>query len=128
MNVSDDLVRAMYARYQEGQSLRDLEDEYGRSRQTIHRLFQRRGLPLRAVHNVPRLPWAPLARRLPVDWADADVAQLLNISRDALRRYRKAGTIPAELADPLAIAVGLHPLIVWGTDWTNALDTLEQAA
>ncbi len=79
-----------------------------------------------------RLPLEPLLDALPIDrclerrdvvgpGAIAQAAALLDVSTRTLHRLRHTGLSPWT-ADRLAIAGGLHPLVVWGEAWIDAID------
>jgi len=78
-----------------------------------------------------RLPREPLRDALPIDrclgrrdvvgpGVVAQAAALLDVSTRTLHRLRHTGLSPWT-ADRLAIAGGLHPLLVWGEAWTHAI-------
>ena len=80
---------------------------------------------------VTRLPLEPLLDALPIDrWLGrqdvvgpgviAQAAALLDASTRTLNRLRHTGLNPWT-ADRLAIAGGLHPLLVWGEAWIHAI-------
>jgi hypothetical protein len=117
-------AEAMYARYQEGATIRQVAAEFGRCHQAVGRLFRRRGWPIRPPQ--PRLPYAPLERHLPPELADA--AERLDIDRCTLARYRHNGYIPADRADRYAIAAGTHPAAVWGAAYYAAFTVNSEAA
>ena len=85
-----------------------------------------------------RLPFAPLAEQLRLQWdapavegrgkaphgdhglfCDRRAAIQLGVRRDDIPRYRRHGLTP-RMADRLAIRAGLHPLLVWGDAWEHA--------
>lgn len=91
-----------------------------------------------------RLPFAPLAEQLRLQWdapavegvgnlkdvgksdrashglwCDRRAAVILGVRRDDIPRYRKRGLTP-RMADRLAIRAGLHPLLLWGDAWSEA--------
>lgn len=70
----------------------------------------------------PRLPWAPLARRLPAHTIDA--AAHLGVDARTIARYRNDG-VPTEDADRLAVAAGTTPTNVWGTAYYVACGDIE---
>ncbi len=78
-----------------------------------------------------RLPLEPLLDALPIDHCltrqdvvgpgvIAQAATLLDVSTRTLHRLRHTGLNPWT-ADRLAIAGGLHPLVVWGEAWMDAI-------
>ncbi len=78
-----------------------------------------------------RLPLEPLLDALPIDYCFArqdvvgpgviaQAARLLDVSTRTLHRLRQTGLNPWT-ADRLAIAGGLHPLLVWGEAWIDAI-------
>jgi hypothetical protein len=80
---------------------------------------------------VIRLPLEPLLDALPIDHylaqqdgvgpgVIAQAAALLDVSTRTLHRLRHTGLNPWT-ADRLAIAGGLHPLVVWGEAWMHAI-------
>ncbi len=83
--------------------------------------------------DVTRLPLEPLLDALPIDrflgrqdvlgpGVIAQAAALLDVSTRTLNRLRHTGLNPWT-ADRLAIAGGLHPLLVWGEAWIHAIGT-----
>ena len=84
-----------------------------------------------------RLPLQPLLAALRIDHtlARSDVpgpgvaaqaATLLGVSTRTIHRQKHTGISP-EAADRLAIAAGLHPILVWGDAWTNAMENNERS-
>jgi len=82
--------------------------------------------------DVTRLPLEPLLDALPIDrclerrdvvgpGVIAQAAALLDVSTRTLHRLRHTGLNPWT-ADRLAIAGGMHPLVVWGEAWIHAID------
>jgi hypothetical protein len=83
------------------------------------------------------LPCAPLERRLQLmanrainatgwcppdpaeNWSDGIAARILHTSKEAVRRYRRAGLSPW-LADRCATHLNLHPIEIWGGAWVDA--------
>lgn len=55
-----------------------------------------------------------------------DLADMIGISSRAITRWRKEGGIPWISADEAAVAIGLHPLLVWGDDWLNVRDDFDK--
>lgn len=64
----------------------------------------------------PRLPLAPL---LTGGRTIGDIAALLGVSKRVVSRWRHDG-IRWSLADQAAVALGLHPALVW-PDWYEAV-------
>lgn len=50
-----------------------------------------------------------------------DVVDLLGISRNAWWRYKGGQKIHYLLADRYAIALGVHPMDIWGDDWLTVI-------
>ncbi len=82
-------------------------------------------------NDVTRLPLEPLLVALPIDQrlarqdivgpgVIAQAATLLDVSTRTLHRLRHTGLNPWT-ADRLAIAGGIHPLVVWGEAWMHAI-------
>jgi hypothetical protein len=72
----------------------------------------------------PRFPFAPLVhlaemRRGEGTLNDTQLAEYLGICRGNVYHYRLHG-ITLDVADRLAIDLGLHPLLIW-TDWDEVL-------
>jgi hypothetical protein len=51
---NDALAQVMYDRYCQGLSIEGVADEFGRTRQTVHKMFQRRGFSLRPAYHTLR--------------------------------------------------------------------------
>ncbi len=77
-----------------------------------------------------RFALQPLLDALPIDNTRRDAggdgvivqaAAMLDVSARSLQRLRHTGLTPWT-ADRLAIAAGLHPLLVWGKAWLDAID------
>ena len=51
---ADALAQAMYDRYCQGLSIAQVAEEFGRTRQTVHKMFQRRGWTLRPIYPTDR--------------------------------------------------------------------------
>ncbi|MDP1820363.1 MAG: hypothetical protein Q8K58_10815 [Acidimicrobiales bacterium] len=64
-----------------------------------------------AAHGAPRWPLADFERLLRAPLAD--LAAAAGYDRTATRRWRTSGLLSDEAADRLAIAAGLHPVVVW---------------
>lgn len=79
----------------------------------------------------PRLPFGPLFDALPTRLevrpcgrmdqeceigTPRQVADALGIAPRTAYRWRSEG-IPVDDADRLAIALGMHPIEIWGDDW-----------
>lgn len=65
----------------------------------------------------------PLARlvetQLGPELTTESFARLCKTTSHAIDRWRNNGTIPWVSADEAAIAIGLHPVLVWGDEWLN---------
>jgi hypothetical protein len=72
----------------------------------------------------PRMPFGPI-ERLAVAKADigplndGEIAAQLGIARGNVYYYRKAG-LTLNMADRLAIGMGLHPILVW-PEWLDVV-------
>jgi hypothetical protein len=56
-----------------------------------------------------------------ITFNDNTFAMMVGSSPRTLKRWRSEGKIPWLSADQMAIALGLHPILVWGDEWL-ALD------
>ncbi len=82
-----------------------------------------------------RLPFAPLDQHARIHrdmaprgtqhdgtaWSDRNLADLLGVTRRAVVRWRHAG-IPIYSADRAAVALGVHPSLIWPEWWEGASD------
>lgn len=57
-----------------------------------------------------------------------EFARRCNTTAHAVMRWKKQGGIPWVSADEAAIAVGLHPMLVWGDDWLNVKGDFDRLA
>lgn len=73
----------------------------------------------RAVCSV-RLPFGAL-ERLAGGSCAAETALSLGVHPRQVYRWRHEG-LAWERADELAVRIGMHPLNVWGTDWTGLIE------
>lgn len=55
-------------------------------------------------------------------------ADMIDASEKAVSRWIAAGTIPWVSADEAAIALGYHPILVWGDDWLNVKGDFDRLA
>lgn len=62
------------------------------------------------------------------EMTNAEFARRVNTTVVAVNRWKKQGGIPWVSADEAAIAVGLHPLLVWGDAWLNVKGDFERLA
>jgi len=69
-------------------------------------------------YNLGVLPYEPLAAAIGAE-CDRDTAEALNVTMREVVRWRTAG-VPVNSADALAIRLWLHPLTVWGKQWSDA--------
>jgi hypothetical protein len=53
---------------------------------------------------------------------------VLGIPHETISRVRKRGVITVELADRIACAVGLHPILVWPAEWPVEAPEDDEAA
>jgi len=71
---------------------------------------------------LPLQPLWEIARTMSDDptFSQKDFARMVNHSQRAVTRWITADrTIPWISADESAIALGLHPILVWGNEWLN---------
>lgn len=73
------------------------------------------------------LPYAPIetllaARRHEGDGEVAVMAEAMNVTTRTLCRWKTAGVVPFASADKAAIALHLHPAIIWGDDYFDGID------
>ena len=61
-------------------------------------------------------------------FTQGEFARMINVTERAVTRWKKQGGIPWTSADEAAIAIGLHPLLVWGDDWLNVKGDFEKLA
>ena len=72
-----------------------------------------------------RLPFEPLERAVvaghdvPGECTTGHVARRLHTSREVVYKWRRRG-LTITTADRLAVHLGLHPAIVWPTEWSDA--------
>lgn len=71
----------------------------------------------------PRLPYEALVPFLGEDRDDATVAEMVGVARSTVLKWKRVGLTPWH-ADAVAILLGLHPLVVWGDEWAEAIDEL----
>ncbi len=51
-------------------------------------------------------------------WNSEEFAEMVGVSSRAIARWRTAGNrLDWKVADRCAVALGLHPLNIWGDDW-----------
>jgi len=55
-------------------------------------------------------------------------AEMIGTTARNVNRWRKNGGIPWHSADKAAIALGLHPILVWGDEWLNVRGDFEVLA
>jgi hypothetical protein len=69
------------------------------------------------------LPVKPLLRLLHLDNADSvtEVSRLAGIDRSGFHRTLRDGRIGYIAADQIAIRLGLHPILIWGDEWLDAV-------
>lgn len=82
---------------------------------------------------MPRLPITPLVevlearRRVEVPELVAGACSAQSMCRRAgvhtrsFYQWRRVGHLPAAVADRLAIALGLHPVLLWPEEWPDVL-------
>ena len=80
-----------------------------------------------------RLPWAKFVESCPRSWCQTSdgvqldgpnlvaLADQLGTHTNKLHRWMRDG-IPVAEADTLAIAVGLHPAVIWPDEWATFAD------
>lgn len=71
------------------------------------------------VKHVARLPFAALDPFS--DKSDVELADLVGTHRRNVNRWRKDG-LPVVEADRFAVAIGMTPFCVWGSEWEVAAD------
>ena len=78
--------------------------------------------------SLPVEPLYELARRKAdtADFTQVEFANMIGVSERALHRWRERGGIPWTTADEAAIAIGLHPMLVWGDAWLNVKGDYDQ--
>jgi hypothetical protein len=52
-------------------------------------------------------------------FSSSRLSEMIGISTRAITRWRTSGGIPWTSADEAAVALGLHPALVWGDAWWN---------
>ena len=79
------------------------------------------------------LPLTPLMNLVVGTDASSDVtitefARRIGSTTQAVNRWRRNGRIPWVSADEAAVAIGLHPILVWGDDWLNVKGDFDRLA
>lgn len=77
-----------------------------------------------------RLPVEPLVAQFPPEVRDdrqvrsglSQAARILGVSRNCLGKWKSAGGITLDVADELAVRLGMHPCEIWGRDWWDACE------
>jgi hypothetical protein len=59
--------------------------------------------------------WTPVTDQ--ERWSSAAFARMIRKPKRRVQEWRARGTLPWQTADEAAIALGFHPLLVWGDDW-----------
>ncbi len=71
-------------------------------------------------HEGPRWPVEPLLRY--TGQSQAAFARRIGVSASTVRQAKRRG-LNDHQADRWAIAIGVHPSFIWGTDWFAAAPT-----
>lgn len=50
------------------------------------------------------------------------LAELCNVDRQSFYRWQQRGELPWFTADSIAIAIGTHPVLIWGDEWLELAD------
>lgn len=50
---------------------------------------------------------------------DVFFAEMVGASPRSIKRWRSVGEVPWISADQMAVALGLHPVLVWGQEWLD---------
>jgi hypothetical protein len=59
--------------------------------------------------------WTPLTER--ERWSTAVFARMVRKPKRRVQEWRARGTLPWWTADETAVALGFHPLLIWGDKW-----------
>lgn len=62
------------------------------------------------------LPWAPVARMMGRA-STYEMARRCRVQRRTIYRWREQGWVSIRVADRLAVALGHHPIEIWGAEW-----------
>lgn len=62
------------------------------------------------------------------EMTNTEFARRVNTTVVAVNRWKKQGGIPWVSADEAAVAIGLHPLLVWGDAWLNVKGDFDRLA
>lgn len=81
----------------------------------------RAALPIEPLYNI-------VAGSADAEMTTTEFARRLNTTTVAVNRWRRQGGIPWVSADEAAIAIGLHPLVVWGDAWLNVKGDFDKLA
>jgi hypothetical protein len=57
-----------------------------------------------------------------------EFAHACRTTERAVTRWRSNGMVPWISADEAAVALGLHPMLVWGNAWLNVKDDFDRLA
>jgi hypothetical protein len=69
------------------------------------------------------VPYQPAQDELFVnDDNDTITAERIGCNKRSIIRWRSSGRIPLMWVDPICIAYGTHPRLVWGPTWEADLD------
>jgi transcriptional regulator with XRE-family HTH domain len=83
-----------------------------------------------ATSNLPIEPLYSIAAGMSDNprFTQAEFARMINVTQRAINRWKSKGGIPWTSADEAAIAIGLHPMLVWGDAWLNVKGDFEKLA
>lgn len=65
----------------------------------------------------PSFDPGPVLARFGPDARDAEIAEACGVTRHAVAKWRHHGRMSQWTADRVAVALGLHPCLLWGDEW-----------
>ena len=68
------------------------------------------------------VPFAPAAELFAKDPNDGITAARIGCTTRSIIRWRSSGRIPLRWVDPIAVAYGMHPDLIWGHRWDDPDD------
>lgn len=66
-----------------------------------------------------RLPFEPIIALFDDESTNSDIADAIGCHPSAIKRYRTEG-MSLDIADRVAIRLGFHPLVIWGSEYWKA--------